>query len=344
MDVPTIWILSHRRAGDRDQMLALARALDWPATLKRISFRLPKLAAIPFLARRLFDPARSDPLDPPWPDLVLCAEGRASAVARLVKARSQGAVKTVCLGRPAGSPANFDLVLTTPQYRLAAGANVVELALPLPPEVRASGDADPGLSAYPRPLTAVLVGGTSLPERLDRDAAAGLAAEMVRHTTRGTLVFVTSPRTDAGAAAALAQAVPPPHVVHLWRRDDENPYWQVVTAADHVVVTSDSVSMVMDAFAAGKPVSVYPLPQHRTVRNRLVNWLHGRKSAAWLFDHGILEVRPDRRLLFDKLAAQGRLTWFGKPATGPAAPDPVDETAIAVAKVRQLFADPLLRT
>jgi hypothetical protein len=111
-----------------------------------------------------------------------------------------------------------------------------------------------------------------------------------------------------------------------------------------VVVTSDSVSMVMDAFAAGKPVSVYPLPQHRTVRNRLVNWLHGRKSAAWLFDHGILEVRPDRRLLFDKLAAQGRLTWFGKPATGPAAPNPVDETAIAVAKVRQLFADPLLRT
>jgi hypothetical protein len=273
----------------------------------------------------------------------LCAEGRASAVARLVKARSQGAVKTVCLGRPAGSPAHFDLVLTTPQYRLAAAANVVELALPLPPEVRASGDADPGLSAYPRPLTAVLVGGTSLPERLDRKAAAELASEMVKHTRRGTLVFVTSPRTDAGAAAALAQAVPPPHVVHLWRRDGDNPYWRVVTAADQVVVTSDSVSMVMDAFAAGKPVSVYPLPQHHTARNRLVSWLYGRKSAAWLFDHGILEVRPDRRRLFDKLVAQGRLTWFGKPATAPApAPAPVDETAIAVAKVSQLFADPKL--
>lgn len=335
----TIWILSHARVGDLDQMLALARALGWPATIKRISFRLPKLAAIPFLARRLFDPARSDPIGPPWPDLVLCAEGRASAIARLIQARSRGAVKTVCLGRPAGSPADFDLVLTTPQYRLAGGPNVVELSLPLPPEVRAAGDDDPGLNEYPRPLTAVLVGGTSLPERLDREAAASLASEIVGHTRSGTLVFITSPRTDSGAAAALAETVPPPHVVHLWQRGGDNPYWRVLSAADHVVVTSDSVSMVMDAFAAGKPVSVYHLPQHHSVKSRLVNWLHGRKAAVWMFDHGMLEVRPDRRLLFERLIAQGRLNWFGKPATGHVAPAPGDETVIAVAKVKELFGD-----
>jgi uncharacterized protein len=128
--------------------------------------------------------------------------------------------------------------------------------------------------------------------------------------------------------------------VHRWQHGGDNPYWRMLTAADRVVVTSDSVSMVMDALAAGKPVCVYRLPQHHTARNRVVNWLHGRTFAAWLFDRGILEVRPDRRLLFDRLAAQGRLAWFGQaPTVASAAPAPLDETALAVAKVRQLFAD-----
>jgi hypothetical protein len=334
----TIWILSHARRGDLDQMLALARALGWPATVKRLAFRTPKLAAIPFLARHLFDKARSDPIDPPWPDLVLCAEGRASAIARLIQVGSAGAVKTCCLGRPAGSPAPFDLVLTTPQFRLPAGANIVELALPLPPEAAQVSGGE--FAKLARPLIAVLAGGTSMPERLDRQAAVALAKAVLKHDRGGSFVFITSPRTDPSAAAALAKAVPAPHIVHLWQRDGDNPYWRILAAADHVVVTSDSVSMAMDAFAAGKPVSIYRLPQHHTVKNRVVNWLHGRKAAAWLFDHGIVELRPDRRLLFEKLVAQGRLHWFGEaPATETLPPCVADETALAVANVRRLFAD-----
>ena len=340
MAARTIWILSHARAGDLDQMLALARALGWPATIRKLSFRAPKLAAAPFMARLLFDKRRSDPIDPPWPDVVLCAEGRCSAIARLIRERSRGAVKTVCLGRPSGSPAGFDLVLTTPQYRLAAGPNIVELSLPVPPEIGPTGGDALMLEQLARPLTAVLVGGTSLPERLDGEAATRLAATAVEHAQGGTLLFVTSPRTGAEAAAALAAAVPAPHLVHLWRRGADNPYWSILQAADCVVVTSDSVSMVMDAFVAGKPVSVYPLPRHHTMRNRAVDWLAGRKHAAWLFDLGIIELRPDRRPLFERLVAQGRLHWFGEAASGQSlAPRFAEETALAVARVKQLFPD-----
>jgi hypothetical protein len=339
MSARTIWILSHARAGDLDQMLALSRALDWPATVKRLSFRAPKLAAVPFMAKRLWDEGGSDPLSAPWPDLVLCAEGRASTIARLVQARSKGAVKTVCLGRPAGSPAHFDLVLTTPQYRLSPAANIVELAMPFAPDVGAAGGDDPMLSGIARPLTVVLVGGTSLPERLDRRAAETLAAAVLMRTTGGTVIFVTSPRTGPRAAAALAQAVRPPHIVHLWQRGGDNPYWRILAAADHVVVTSDSVSMVMDALAAGKPVSVYRLTRHHTVMNRLVEWLRGHDAATPLFDHGVIEVRSDRRLLFEKLAGQGRLHWFGDPVPTHAAPTPTDDTAMAVTKVKELFGD-----
>jgi uncharacterized protein len=338
----TIWILSHRRIGDLNHMLALTQALGWPTTVKRISFRLPKLAAIPFLAARLFDRATSDSIEPPWPDLVLCGEGRASAIARVIQKRSKGAVRTVCLGRPAGSPEPFDLVLTTPQYRLPAASNIVELSLPLTPGAAPAVEGDEAKpDEYRRPVIAVLVGGTSLPERLDRQAAVSLASDLVSYAKAAgsTLHFITSPRTEAGAAAALVDAVAAPHTVHEWRGKGDDTFRRLLVAADHVVVTSDSVSMVVDAFAAGKAVSVYRLPQHHTVKNRLVSWLHGRKGAIWLFDHGILEVRPDRRVLFEKLVAQGRLTWFGEPATGPAAPAAADDTAKAVAKVKGLFGD-----
>ena len=124
----TMWILAHKRLGDRRQMEELASALGWRTTVKRLAFRPPN---IPFLARVLFDSKRSDFIGPPWPDLVLCAEALTSVIARLIGRRSKGAAKVVCLGRPAGTPERFDLVLTTRQYRLPKMPQVVELALPL---------------------------------------------------------------------------------------------------------------------------------------------------------------------------------------------------------------------
>lgn len=336
----SLWILSHRRVGDLNQMLTLARALGWPATVKRLRFRAPELAAVPFLARWLFDAAGSDPLGPPWPDLVVCAEGRASTIAQLIKRRSAGSVKIVCLGRPAGSPAGFDLVLTTPQYRLPRRDNTVELALPLTPEP-APPAGDSTIGEGQRPLIAVLVGGTSLPDRLDAAAAEALARDVLDHAGNrdARAVLVTSPRTSPAVQSVLAQAVPAPHAVHLWQGEGDDALARFLAQADQVVVTSDSVSMVADALAAGKAVSIYRLPQHHSVRNRLVAWLHDKALAAWLFDHGIVEVRSDRRRLFDKLAAQGRVHWFGEPPASPPDGSAVDSpTEVAVTSIKRLFA------
>ena len=101
---PKIWILSGGRKGDLDQMLVLARAMGWPYEVKHIA----------------------QGTAPPWPDLVLCAEAKASVLARRIKRLSAGRTRLVCLGRPAGTARNFDLVITTPQYRIPAAPNVVE--------------------------------------------------------------------------------------------------------------------------------------------------------------------------------------------------------------------------
>lgn len=331
MSARTIWILTHHRTGDRRQMEQLASMLGWPSIVKTLTFRPPN---VPFLASLLLDRARSDPLEPPWPDVVLCAEARTSVIARAIKHRSQGSVKVICLGRPAGDPAGFDLVLTTAQYRLAKAPNILELALPLAAgSSRSAAATEPGDTAgmenLARPVTAVFVGGTSLPELLDGKAAAVLAQRLTDHARKsgGTLLVTTSPRTDQEAGLALARTVPAPHVVHRWHEGESNPYRGFLAHADEIIVTSDSVSMVADALATQKTVLVYRLPRKWTARHRITEWLFQQvaseprcplwlRPVKWLFDKGLIEARADRTRLFDRLAREGRLGWFGETGAG----------------------------
>lgn len=347
MGARTVWILTHSRLGDRQQMEKLAAALGWPSTVKQLVFRPPN---VPFLARLLLDRGASDSLDAPWPDVVLCGEARTSVIARDLKQRSGGRIKVVCLGRPAGDPAQFDLVLTTAQYRLPKAANVVELALPLVVEAPAlQPDAGGDMPDLARPVTTVLVGGTAVPERLDGAAATSLARDLLahQHKTGGTLLVVTSPRTGAEAGEVLARAIPSPHRVHLWRKGEDNPYRRFLALADEVVVTSDSVSMVADALAAGKRVSVYRLPRRATVKDAVVENLFARvygeapcpfwlKPAKWLFDAGLIEVRADRPRLFERLVREGRLGWFGAARAERRFTAP-DELDVILPRIQALF-------
>src|SRR5581483_6461257 len=119
------------------------------------------------------------PLAPPWPDLVISAGRRNEPVARWIRARAGGRTRLVHLGRPWADPRRFDLVVTTPQYRVPALANVIEIEAPLhrvSPERLAEAAArwQPAFAALPRPRIAVLVGGDSPPYRFD----AALAREL----------------------------------------------------------------------------------------------------------------------------------------------------------------------
>ena len=319
---PLIWILWRRRNGDLDQMLALAAALGWRHEIKRLSFRGP---GIPALANLLLK-RDSHSLAPPWPDALFCAEALPSIVARKLKAQSRGAIKAVCIGRPAGTPAAFDLVITTPQYRIPQAPNVVELSMPL--SMPAAAKVQP-VSAFSgtRPLIAVLAGGSSFPDVLDGPAAMKLARDirLYADTSGGTLAVASSPRTGHDALAVLTSEITTPHRLHVYG-EGENHYREVLGAADEVIVTSDSVSMVADALDAGKPVSVYALPQKLNLQWRITEWLHAHaivKPTAllapvkWAFDQGVFEASADRRLLFGKLVADRRISWFGTPAPVP---------------------------
>lgn len=322
---PTVWAMLEGRAGDDAQLENLAKALGWPCEFKKPRYDLWEVARHRLTGDVRRRPGRDDVLVSPWPDLVLIIGGRSVVAACRIRELSGGRTRVVCLGRPWAPLHWFDLVVTTPQYRLPARPNVLHNALPLnhAPAVDDS-PATRGwatrLARLPKPCIAVLVGGNNGTYVLHRRGAAELAGRVsdMARDLGGSLLVATSPRTPPAAAEALMRRLAAPHLGYVWSPGsrEQNPYALFLNRAEHVVVTSDSASMLADACSTSACVHLYDLPESR--RTRLLNGLSRRPStlATWresLTARGLWVPRKDLTRIHDRLIATGRIARLGEP-------------------------------
>ncbi len=216
---PRVWLLFGERRGDNAQVLALAQMLGWPYEIKQLRWQPdydvdPAEAGVSLAG---LDNAASDPLTPPWPDLVIGIGFRSAPISRWI-AQQGGRVINIRLGRPRTELAPYDLVITTPQYGLPPAPNVRELPLPL---VKANeGDVAkavahwrPAFERLPKPWIAVLLGGPTQHMAFDETVARSLARDLqsFAERTKGSLLITTSPRSPAGLKAIVEQAISAPH-------------------------------------------------------------------------------------------------------------------------------------
>ena len=347
---PRVWVLAGHKAGDNTQLMALAEALGWPYEVKRIAYRTSELAANLLLRVTLagIRRERSDPLEPPWPDLVLTAGRRNEPVARWIKAKSGGRTRLVHVGRPWAKPERFALIVTTPQYAVPERANVLTIGMPLHAIAPAALDPDarawePRLKHLPRPWIAVLIGGSSPPYRLGTSEAARLARLVGTRAqqAQGSVLATTSARTGSEAADAFESALAAPAYLHRWTRDAaENPYRALLALADEIVVTGDSLSMLAEATATGKPVFIFDLGGMRDAGPRPLSAARDRRSLLHLV---LMRVAPKRmrrdiRILLQRAVADGRAAWLGDSTSrGRAAGS--EDLARSAEAVRRLFPD-----
>ncbi len=348
-------------AGDNTQLRALGQALGWPTEMKQLVYRSAeaalRLLSLPTLAG--VDLAASSALAPPWPDLVLCSGRGAEAVAFWIKQRNPE-TRIVFVGTPWAPLGRFDLVVTTPQYRLPEAPNVLHNLLPLhgvTPE-RLAAEAklwEARLSHLPRPFTAVLVGGDSGPYHFTPEAAARLGREATQlaRADRGALLITTSARTSQAATEALEAAVDAPSFMHRWTRGGgENPFHAFLGLAHRIVVTADSISMMAEAIASRKPVLLFDIEDgpyamragegRAEPADRLppIGW-RGRSAGATLFrlliNHAPPRFSRDLRIVQRDLVRGGHAQWLDS-APPPVPPPPMpDELGRTVARIRQLF-------
>jgi mitochondrial fission protein ELM1 len=266
---PRVWALVGDRTGDNRQTDSVAEALGWPLERKYLRVSPPYAETKPTVVPSIehLDPARTDPLEAPWPDLVITMGRRLSMVALWIRQQSRGRTKLVLVGKPSGQLDEFDLIVTSAENPLPRRPNVLQVQLPLlrlDELMLKNAEAlwAPRLSEFGRPIIALLVGGPTKPFLFPAEAAERMIQRVTRFATdQGASLFVTtSPRTPKSFQAILERELRAGDALHSWAADSsDNPYLGLLALAESFIVTGDSISMLVEVARLGKPLAIYPL-------------------------------------------------------------------------------------
>ncbi len=282
---PRTWLVLGDKPGDNRQVEIIAERLAWPVQHKNVIPKPEWAFAKPRVRPTLdiFDPAKSDPLEPPWPELILTIGRRPSSAALWIQERNAGHTRIVLVGKPSGSLTPYDLVIASGEQFLPPLPNVMPIGLPLmrvdPDRIAAERAAwEPHLADLPRPWVAVLLGGPTGPFRFDERLVERVlaAGREVTAGQGGTAFVITSRRTPEAVVEALRRDLPGAARLFAWGDAAAgNPYAALLGMADAALVTADSISMQTEVARQGLPLGLIPLG---------TRWWGGldRQRRAWL--------------------------------------------------------------
>ncbi|MCG8463976.1 MAG: mitochondrial fission ELM1 family protein [Xanthomonadales bacterium] len=272
-----VWVLLGPNAGDNAQIIHLASTLktgyltialhyNWlyplPAIVKGNSLSSIKLHS----RSAIQDAAKSG-----WPQVVIACGPRSVPILRWLKSASAGRTKVIICGRPRAPLHWFDLVITTPQYRLPQRSNV--LSLPLPMARFKTTQLQQALMPWrehfafqKQNIVGVLLGGNTWPYRYDTQHAHRIGRYL--QNTPGYFLITSSRRTPEFVLKIIQSYVQDRCWVYDWRQSKSvqfspraNPYRAILAASQRLLVTGDSAMMMAEANASAKPFAYFPLPK-----------------------------------------------------------------------------------
>ena len=340
---PRVWAVASYRAGENSQISGLANRLGGEVATKRLRYNAwaGPLGLVRTISVGGIERSGSDELVAPWPDIVVSSGLKNEPACRWIKERSGGRTRLVFLGRTWAPRSAFDLVVTTPQYRLPGEPNVIHNLMTQHGVTSARLAAErirweSEFANAPRPILGVLIGGDSGPFVLGRRAARRLADKInaMVGTRGGSAIVTTSSRTRPEVADVLQSALTVSASLHRYRANDpNNPYFGILALADAFVVTSDSVAMLSEAAATGRPVHIFDLGSSDGVGRD-----HSVKSVSYRTMMAVLpkKLSRDIGLFHEAFIAAGHGTWSNEPSgcAGQTAEQEIDAT---VSRVRGLL-------
>lgn len=265
-NIKSCWVVTEGIAGTENQCIGIAEALGVDPVIKRIHLRSPWKQLSPWLPlghQHALTPD-SDPIEAPWPDLVLASGRKSIGIARFIREQSNRKTFVVQVQDPRINPRHFDLVVV-PQHDPTRGENVMVTKAALhrvtPEKLAAAKEKwQRHFPKIPHPRVAVLIGGTSRAHTMTQ-ANAKLLAMQLLHLAESPdigLLITASRRTGPLNEALLREMLQGP-AISFWDGTGENPYMGYLALADYIIVTEDSVSMTSEALSTGKPVYIAAL-------------------------------------------------------------------------------------
>lgn len=340
---PRVWLLVGHKPGDNAQIRQLARAIGWPTIEKKIVVRPEWELAKPRIRPSLdhIDRGRSDALEGPWPDLVIASGRRLASVGLWIKRASGGRSRLVTIGMPRHRHGDFDLMVVASHYVLGPRRNVARHDLPLMavdrPAIECAGLAwRARLADLRRPLSALFVGGPTGGLHFDLAVARRLLRESLADVGRhgGSLYVTTSRRTPPEVVRMFENERPPDVPLHVFDPNapaGENPYLALLALADHFIVTTDSLSMMVEVARLGRSLSIFPLEGEGNAFERGLERLGvlrlldarvdpipaGGPLARAAYRVGLPVHSRDLSAIPRRLVELGRAGWLGEPRVDP---------------------------
>ena len=202
-----------------------------------------------------------------YPDIMITCGRRMAgfALAMRRRARADGKpMQIVQLQDPRLPPAMFD-ALVVPRHDRARGVNVLVTTGSLNrvtlDKIKSAMMELPSrwLTTTRHTAVAVMIGGNNRRYRITPEMADGMADRLARFAAgaKATLMIMASRRTPDGLVERLCANLPAGGAM-LPQKGEPNVYPGVLSLAQAVIVTSDSVNMASEAAITGKPVLIAP--------------------------------------------------------------------------------------
>ncbi len=277
------WVVSDGRAGVRNQALGLAEAVNRIMPIQIID-RQARLKGAWRKMPRWLTPSPIDKLDmasdtfsPPFPDIWIGAGRQAVILSAEVKKASPETF-VVQAQNPRASLRYFDLIIPPTHDGVPPDDKVFPI-LGAPNRLTSASLSQAGaafaplVEHLPKPRIAVLIGGPNSEFDFDDDDGRQIIQKIKELIEKGMGVMVTtSRRTPETFVKQALECLKASDCFFDGRRgiegraDDAKPYPGLLSVADHVLVTMDSVNMMSEAASAGKPVQLIPLRKKNQLR------------------------------------------------------------------------------
>jgi len=306
---PDIWVFDDGRAGTFNQALAIAEALPFPFVIKKIEYtpfaKLPnfirgksKIGISENTIKALLKDSKK------LPDIIITAGRRGAPLARYIRKLSHGKTKIIQIMYPGRIGLSDFALVVVPKHddlSIASKENVFEITgAPHRISEKVLHDATKKwhktFAKYPRPLTAVIVGGSTKNRTFTNNMAQELTSginTLIGKKSKGTILLTTSRRTGTSQENIIISNLPNAKYIYKWGDKGDNPYFGFLALADRIVVTGDSVSMCSEACSTSVPVYIYDNPKLITKKHR--------RFLNELYDQGRAKPLP---LIFERTSEE----------------------------------------
>lgn len=263
------WVLVDSRTGNNNQSLALARLLELDYKSKQLIYNFLGIFPNWLKLGLLTLTNKSELLSDPLPDIVIAAGRRCAAIAAALK-QSKPSLRIIQLMQPGMSYEPFDVIILPkhddkPRAQYLPRTIFVSGAISYYPPAEQAGDKKYWLKKFsdlPAPRIGVLVGGVAKGCSFTVKHATEMMDQLIEValSKQASLMISTSRRTPKDVLEYIKERLTKfsgRYFLNDISAQIENPFRGILTVADYLVVTGDSVSMCSEAAEMGKPLYIF---------------------------------------------------------------------------------------